>query len=391
MARPWFTRTQVVAVIAVIAAVIIAAAVYQFAIVVRDATQSLANQHLTDAINEATDGQRFSLLDYELSHLPNRWLGAAARLLGAEPMHEQEALARWFGDADPAARKAAEWHLERRIADAASALELHTPLPLFGGVRLVWPPVDVDLSPPLAVLTVSRRDEVRLLGTVLLDAVPATERISAMESLVEADGEHSAWVQSVGGVALYPAQIIEGRGFESTLDIVAHEWVHHYLVFHRLGLAYGANEDMRTINETVADIAGDEIAAAAMIDAAYDDPPPSDAALRWQDIRSETDPILRQLRIDVDALLDGGLVDEAEALMSEVRLELIARGRPYRRINQAFLAFRGGYAANASSASEWGGRLFALRAQSPSLARFMIDIRGIGSAREADALLPPAR
>ena len=391
MARPWVTRTQVVAVIAVIAAVIIAAAVYQFAIVVRDATQSLANQHLTDAINEATDGQRFSLLDYELSHLPNRWLGAAARLLGAEPMNEHEALARWFGDADPAARKAAEWHLERRIADAASALELHTPLPLFGGVRLVWPPVDVDLSPPLAVLTVSRRDEVRLLGTVLLDAVPATERITAMESLVEADGEHSAWVQSVGGVALYPAQIIEGRGFESTLDIVAHEWVHHYLVFHRLGLAYGANEDMRTINETVADIAGDEIAAAAMIDAAYDDPPPSDAALRWQDIRSETDPILRQLRIDVDALLDGGLVDEAEALMSEVRLELIARGRPYRRINQAFLAFRGGYAANASSASEWGGRLFALRAQSPSLARFMIDIRGIGSAREADALLPPVR
>ena len=374
-----------------IAAVIIVAAIFQAAQVAFDAAQSLSSQHLSDTVEEATTGHRFSFLDYELSHLPNRWLGAAARLLGAEPMDEPEALVRWFAEGDPAARKAAEWHLERRIGDAAAKLDLQTPLPLFGGVRVIWPPVDVDLSPPLAILALSRRDDVRLLGTVLLDAVPESAQIEAMESLVESDGEHSAWVQSVGGVALYPAQIIEGRGFESTLDIVAHEWVHHYLIFHRLGLAYGANEDMRTINETVADIAGDEIAAAAMADASYEDPPPSDTALRWRDIRSETDPILRQLRIDVDALLADGLVDRAEALMTEVRLELALRGRPYRRINQAFLAFRGGYAASPSSASEWGGRLVAFRAQSSTLAEFMNGIRGVGSAQEADELLPPAR
>ena len=74
--------------------------------------------------------------------------------------------------------------------------------------------------------------------------------------------------------------------------------------------------------------------------------------------------------------------------MEDVRLELIDLGRPFRRINQAFLAFRGGYGASPASASPWGPRLLEFRASQNSLVEFLIDVREIGSPEEADALLP---
>ena len=43
------------------------------------------------------------------------------------------------------------------------------------------------------------------------------------------------------------------------LDTVAHEWTHTYLYLRPLGWHYGGSGGMRTINETVASIVGDEI------------------------------------------------------------------------------------------------------------------------------------
>ena len=382
---PRITRqSAITGVLAFIATVAIATIALRALVTIDD-----VDELFSDTVAVATDGQRFSIVDYELSHLPNRWLGAAARFFGAQDMPEVEALQRWFDDADPSARASAQWHLERRVQEAAAGLGLDTSLPLFGGARIVWPPVDVDISAPLAIIAVSRRDEVRLLGAVLLQALPDADEVAAMEARMEASGEYSAYVTTVSGVALYPAQIIEGRDHASTLDIVAHEWVHHYLAFHPLGYNYARSADLRTLNETVADIAGDEIAAAAVGATPFQQAIDREAAQRWDDIRSQTDPILRQLRIDVDALLIDGRVDEAEALMAERRLELLGVGRPFRRINQAFLAFRGSYGASPASATEWGPRLFALRDQSASLREFMQDVRGIGSYDEADELLPP--
>ncbi len=345
----------------------------------------------SDAILQATAGERFSFTQYELTHLPNRWLETAASWFGQQPMSEAEAYDRWFGRGDVAARQSAEWHLERRISAAAASLDLSTALPLFNDARLIWPPVDIDMSEPLAVLAISRRDEVRLVGTVLLKENRPSTLSAEMERVIEASGEWSAWVTTVGGVALYPAQVVAGRSFETILQIIAHEWVHHYLAFHPLGLAYGRDADMRTINETIADIAGDEIAesaAAAISSTGWRPPANADAAQRRAEIRAATDPILRQLRLDVDALLADGRIAEAETIMEDVRSELVDLGRPLRRLNQAALAFRGSYGASPSSASEWGDRLFAHRAQSDSLATFLASVRAIGSRDEAEALLP---
>ena len=344
---------------------------------------------LGDLLSEATETHRFSLVSYELTHLPNRWLTNIALWLDPPELDEAATFERWFGEGDESERKAAELLLERRIAQSVSELELDTALPLFGRVRLVWPPVDVDLTERLHVLVAARRDEVRLVRTVLLTADVQRDDYEQIESIVEADERWSAWVGRVGGVALYPASVVSSRNFLGTLQVMAHEWTHHYLSFYPLGLAYGRGSDMRTINETVADIVGDELGSVAAESSAFVPSENVEAADRWSEIRAATDPILRQLRIDVDALLAEGQVEEAERLMESVRLQLIDMGRPFRRINQAFLAFRGSYGASPSSPSPWGRRLIEYRADQEDLATFLEAIREVGSPDKANNLLPP--
>ena len=344
---------------------------------------------LGDLLSEATETHRFSLVSYELTHLPNRWLTNIALWLDPPELDEAATFERWFGEGDESERKAAELLLERRIAQSVSELELDTALPLFGRVRLVWPPVDVDLTERLHVLVAARRDEVRLVRTVLLTADVQRDDYEQIESIVEADERWSAWVGRVGGVALYPASVVSSRNFLGTLQVMAHEWTHHYLSFYPLGLAYGRGSDMRTINETVADIVGDELGSVAAESSAFVPTENVEAADRWSEIRAATDPILRQLRIDVDALLAEGQVEEAERLMESVRLQLIDMGRPFRRINQAFLAFRGSYGASPSSPSPWGRRLIEYRADQEDLATFLEAIREVGSPDKANNLLPP--
>ena len=344
---------------------------------------------LGDLLSEATETHRFSLVSYELTHLPNRWLTNIALWLDPPELDEAATFERWFGEGDESERKAAELLLERRIAQSVSELELDTALPLFGRVRLVWPPVDVDLTERLHVLVAARRDEVRLVRTVLLTADVQRDDYEQIESIVEADERWSAWVGRVGGVALYPASVVSSRNFLGTLQVMAHEWTHHYLSFYPLGLAYGRGSDMRTINETVADIVGDELGSVAAESSAFVPTENVEATDRWSEIRAATDPILRQLRIDVDALLAEGQVEEAERLMESVRLQLIDMGRPFRRINQAFLAFRGSYGASPSSPSPWGRRLIEYRADQEDLATFLEAIREVGSPDKANDLLPP--
>ena len=341
---------------------------------------------LDEAVAEATEGHRFELLRFEFTHLPNRLLTEVARWFDDDELDDDAALERWFTGREESNRKPAERALERAIARSASAMGLDSPLPLFGDVQLQWPPVDVDLGETLRVLTVSPRSEVRLVRTVLLSSDIEADQFERLEAIVEADGEWAAWVTTIGGVALYPAPVVSSRDYLRTLQVMAHEWTHHYLGFYPLGLSYGRGPEMRTINETVADIVGDELGlqAALTIEAEL---PVADNPER-QALLARTDPILRSLRLEVDELLARGKVDEAEQRMEAARQELAEAGRPFRKINQAFLAFRGGYGASGSSASEWGPRLIALRESSDSLAHFVEQVRGINSPAEADRLLP---
>ncbi len=361
---------------------------------------------LSSTIDDAISGDRFSLVDFEIETVLNKWVGEAGAFIAGRRDSGPTAdrvLERYFNlqqeiaQLDTAADREliedlrherdrlenrAERILESRIAVALRDAGLSRPLPLFGAQSLLWPPVDVELTRPPRVLVVSPRDEIRLVRDILLRPDLSLDEIRAIEAAVEADGRFSALVDTLGGVAVFPAIIRDTRGFPSTVTTIAHEWTHHYLFFYRLGRSFFDSQESRTINETVADIVAEEID-----DLVFAASPPLDLPPPPPNNRDATDPLLFQLRVDVDALLAAGDLAQAEALMETVRLRLAEQGRSFRRLNQAFFAFNGVYATTAASSSPIGPMLQQLRLRSDSLADFVAKVRTITTRAELEALL----
>ena len=370
-----------------------------------------SGRSLDDAVDGATAGRRFNLLEFEVQHVLAKALGEVGTWLtgreSAGPVADV-ALARYFDlgarlaargpDDAPGAetiraeRRALENRVERtleaQIGAALRSAGFTRSLPLFDGQALLWPPVDVELREPPRVLAVSRRSEIRLLRTALLDADLSIAEVTAIEAAVEADadGQFSAFVDRIGGLAAYPAIVRDTRSYDATVSTIAHEWAHHYLFFYPLGAAFYDTQEARSINETVADIVGDEIARIVLVGAALPAPP---APLPLPTF-SESDEILRQLRLDVDALLAAGKVEEAEALMESVRLDLADRGRVLRRINQAFFAFNGVYGSRPETSSPIGPLVQDLRARHDSLQDFILQVRDVTTLAELQALVAAA-
>ena len=363
---------------------------------------------LTLTVDAAVQGKRFSLTDFELKSIFNKWLGevgvfvAGPRDSGADADRLVE---RYFtlraqladleadgeSEATAIAELRREWDLlenraerilERRIAAALRSAGLARPLPLFGKQDLLWPPVDIELTQPPRLLAISPREEIRLVRDVLLDPDLSLAEIDAIERQVEADGRWSALVDALGGVATYPAIVRDTRSYESSVNTIAHEWVHHYLYFFPLGQAFFRSGEARTINETVADIV-----AAEIDDLVFAASPAVRPTEPLSPDRTESDELLFQLRLDVDRLLVSGNVEEAEGLMGEVRLELSLLGRNLRRINQAFFAINGVYATSAASSSPIGPLLQELRGSAPTLAGFLSQVRDVTTQAELEARL----
>lgn len=363
---------------------------------------------LTATVDAAVEGRRFSLTDFELQSIFNKWLGEVGTFVTGRRDSGADAdrlVTRYFSlrteiatlEADGASERTeiaelrrerdrlenrAERILESRVADALRSAGIVRALPLFGGQDLLWPPVDIELTQPPRLLVISPRDEIRLVRDILLDPNLSLAEIEAIERQVEADGRWSALVDAVGGVAAYPAIVRDSRSYESSINTIVHEWVHHYLFFFPLGRAFFRNDELRTINETVADIVAAEIDD--LVIAASPAVRPSGTG---NVDRAESDEILFQLRLDVDRLLAAGEVDQAERLMDEGRVELSALGRDLRRINQAYFAFHGVYATSAASSSPIGPLLQELRGAAPSLADFLAQIRDLTGQSELEALL----
>jgi len=169
---------------------------------------------------------------------------------------------------------------------------------------------------------------------------------------------------------------------------VAHEWIHNYLTLRPLGLLYGETPELRTMNETTASIAGNEIGGLvikrfypeliapstslkmSLISAPFDHPEPGDFLRPKFDFRAE----MHETRVTTDALLAEGKIDEAEAYMESRRLVFLKNGYLIRKLNQAYFSFYGAYAdspGGAAGEDPVGPAVRALRAQSKSLADFV--------------------
>jgi hypothetical protein len=283
----------------------------------------------------------------------------------------------------------AEAYVARLITEAAEEAGLDRALPLFNGARITWPPVNFELTAPPRILIRSPRDRIERAGDTLLKNDLSIEQVQAIERRTD-DADTSSIVEPIGGLAAYPAVIAADRTYDGWLETTAHEWVHHYLAFHPLGEQWGRGGDGITLNETVANIAGRELAARIRASHPLKLPPGEDGGAPARECSAERvdfNKEMRALRLEVDALLAAGKVTEAETLMETRRQYLGEHCVFIRKINQAYFAFHGSYADTPASSDPIGPKVEAVWDRTRDVGVFMRAMREVTSVGELDALL----
>src|SRR5262249_53933455 len=195
-------------------------------------------------------------------------------------------------------------------------------------------------------LLIAPRARIGIVGTVLVSPDLTTGEIDTLEERVDRIGV-SSLVSGIGGFGSYPSMIPDSESLRRGLDVIAHEWVHHYLAFRPLGRAFFASYEMRSINETVADIVGLEVGALTFerfYRASEPPPVPSTPSARPPAAaRPAFGTEMRRIRREVERRLAAGDVPGAERYMAEQREELRRMGWEVRKLNTAYLSFFGAY------------------------------------------------
>ena len=394
------------------------------------------------ALDLAVTPYRYSIVDWEASHLPDKWLrrvdGGFGRLFAPEsPELEVERVREFFRLGlelrqierelrfpdfhNPATTEhpapdvqqmqalelrmgqvlerlnalqgAVEETVESTVSRAAAEQGL-------GSVVGVFPPVDVVFTGSPHLLVMSPRDRIVRQQEFLLEpGLDETGKESLERRIVAEEPDMAAYIADTGGVAVYPAVVAGKYGLRNGMVMTAHEWLHAWLFFRPLGRSYWSRGEMMSLNETVATLAGEElggIAYAALTGEpveprpaarAPSTPGPAAAEPPRFNFRAE----MQETRKRVDALLEEGRVEDAEAYMEERRRVFVANGYLLRKLNQAYFAFHGTYATSAASVSPIGGQVRELRERSASLGEFLHTVAGFGSYREFVAHLEELR
>jgi hypothetical protein len=268
----------------------------------------------------------------------------------------------------------AESVLQSQIAHVVADLDLG-----LGGEAL--PPVLFHTTPLPTALIVSPRNIIRQEYNIsLVPDLPVDQR-ETLEASVDQAVNMSSLVVDIGGIGVYPTMVIETTDLNYLTVVAAHEWIHNYFTLRPLGWNYFASPELRTMNETAATIAGNEIGRAVM-ERYYPDllPPAPVPSERDNEDLQPPEPTfdfraeMRETRVRVDQLLADGQIEEAEAYMESRRQVFWEHGYAIRKLNQAYFAFHGAYAdqpGGAAGEDPVGAAVRALRARSGSLAAFL--------------------
>lgn len=255
------------------------------------------------------------------------------------------------------------------------------------------PPVWFTFTEPPMKMVVSPRGRIMTAHYAMLQpGVPAVER-ERIEQAILADENLSAYVTTVGGLGAYPTLVIDRAPLEWVISTVAHEWVHNYLTLFPLGINYSTSSDLTIMNETIADIVGDEIGLRVLkqhYPAVAQEVVAREAAIE----RGEAPPPafdfrkeMRHTREIVDQFLALGRVEDAEEYMEIRRLLFVENGYAIRKLNQAYFAFHGSYGTGAAATSPLGPKLEELRSLTPDVRTFLETVRGLTSPEELDRVL----
>ena len=371
----------------------------------------------------------FSLFEWEVANFSKKWIHAARNLVpGAKPSRDErlaivndylnaarrankerrriEGAERGGGfmGSSAAAKSAAvsreylnELLAEKRRlqpeAEEAVEAEVSAVLSEFGfqsRFGLIWPPVDFRFAQPPTLLVVSPRNEISMVGGVFLDPEIEPFDRDAVEKRVVEELDYSAYVDDLAGLATFPNMVNDLYSTRTILRTVAHEWLHAYWFFHPFGRNYFASEEMTTLNETAATLAGNELGDMAFARVGGD---LSENARRYA-AQSQADPnftaFMRETRLETERLLADGMVDEAEEYMRKRQWDLRLSGYYVRKLNQAYFAFRGRYADSPASVSPIGERMRELRSYAADAGEFINWVSEVSTPDEFDALLERA-
>lgn len=258
----------------------------------------------------------------------------------------------------------------------------------------VWPPVSFTFVEPPKKLVVSRRDRIETIHSQMLEAEIALGEIESAENAISEQYNAVGYVTDIGGLGAFPTMVVDRASLRWVLSTVAHEWTHNYLVFHPLGWNYFRSQDLTTMNETVAEIVGNEIGDKAL--ARYypslvppPEPltPPIAPPVAPEPPTFEFQIEMRETRLEVDRLLAEGDVEGAEQYMEARRQFFVENGYPLRVLNQAYFAFHGSYGTSPASTSPIGPKLEALRARMPDIETFLTVTRSFTSVDDLDRAL----
>jgi len=289
-------------------------------------------------------------------------------------------------------RPAVEEYLEQIIAEVVRSDEI-------GLVSsFVWPPVDFRIGDPPKLLVTSKRDEIVRIEDVLIDPDIPIDEMSRIESELVAEHDISAVVLQTGGLASYPT-VIPTTELKRLVDVASHEWLHAYLAFHPLGRAYFGGGEIRSMNETLADIFGREVGLRVYSEITGEPfvaPTRPETASEHVENEEETrvDPnefsfnrFMGETRRVTDELLAEDKIDEAETYMESRRVELLDRNYRIRKINQAYFAFHGTYAESPSSTSPIARYMWDLRDQVETVGEMVKLLRPLGTYEEFEEFL----
>lgn len=280
----------------------------------------------------------------------------------------------------------------------------------FGVGGEVFPPVAVRITPLPYILIVSPRDEIRRDLSEGLETGLNVDQAEALETRVLSETNRSALVVPIGGLADYPAMILESTELLFLLQTCSHEWSHHWLYLRPLGYSYLAEDapDVRTINETVASVFGDEIGLKVMRRFYLDElkrtfpdqvepkpltiptpEPPQPPTASSNEQTFSYSRALHDTRVQVDKMLAEARDFEKAGQTEQAQTKIVAAedymeqrrqyintklGAPViRKLNQAYFAFYGAYADSpgAAGSDPVGPNVIALRVYSPTIREFM--------------------
>lgn len=265
------------------------------------------------------------------------------------------------------------------------------------------PPLMYHSTPLPWALIVSPREKIEQEANISLETTLTVEDHIQMEDEISAGLDVSTLVVPVGGVGTYPTMVAQTTNLNWLVEVIAHEWIHNYLTLHPLGVRYNQSPELRTMNETTANIAGNEIGA-VVIENFFPElapPPPveeSDTKTEQEPAAEPETPVfdyraeMHETRVTTDALLAEGKVEEAESYMETRRQFLWDHGYRIRKLNQAYFAFYGAYADQPiGSAGEdpVGAAVRQLRAESDTLIEFVRAISAVKSFTQLQSLLSP--